>query len=297
MPPFPGIVAHLIIGNKPEPYLEAALSAIDSVSAHLVVNDNSGEEPSPNASTLAQCGLARRGEVTIVRTTFTDFATARNACIDATPPAYRGGWALFFDADEIHGEGLPATATLLARLPADVEAVEGYSRHFVGSFAWWHNIARRLCFFRMSPDRRWTGAVHERLAPLGKSVVVADVWHHYGHVTPPRREWEKGRLYHSLGQSGFVATDDQMRRASPLEVWGHLTPEVMPFDGAYPASARETIRRLSSLWADTFAEVDELFSRRAHIWRVRAWIRRLNYDRLIAMRRVETRLRWNRGMP
>jgi hypothetical protein len=291
MPPSPGIVAHLIIGSKPEPYLEAALSSIESVSDHLVVNDNSGDAHSIHASTLANCELGRRGAITVVRSAFTDFSSARNACIDATPPALRDGWALFFDADEVHGDELRASAALLPQLPPDVDAVEGYSRHFIGSFDWWHNIARRLCFFRLSPDRRWTGSVHERLVPRRKSVVVGDVWHHYGHVTPPRREWEKGRLYHSLGQTGFVATDDQMRLASPADVWGHLAPEVMPFRGAHPPSAMPAIRRLSELWAETFADVDRLFSRRASIWRLRGWVRQMNYSRLLAMRRFESRLR------
>jgi hypothetical protein len=296
MPTSPGIVAHLIIGNKPEPYLEAAIASIESVSDHLVVNDNSGDAQSIHAPALAHCGLGQRGAITVVRSSFADFASARNLCIDATPRALRGGWALFFDADEIHGEELRAAAALLPQLPPDVDAVEGYSRHFIGSFDWWHNIARRLCFFRLSPDRRWTGAVHERLEPRQKSVVVADVWHHYGHVTPPRREWEKGRLYHSLGQTGFVATDEQMRTASPAGVWGHLAPEVMPFRGAHPAIALPTIRRLSALWADTFADVDRLFSRRARIWQIRGWVRQMNYRRMLAMRRFESQLRSQRGV-
>ncbi|HEY7981401.1 MAG TPA: hypothetical protein VID19_07930 [Candidatus Eremiobacteraceae bacterium] len=296
MPSSPGIVAHLIIGNKSEPYLEAALASIDSVSDHLVVNDNSGDALSIHASTLATSGFARRGAITIVRSTFTDFASARNICLDATPHKFRDGWALFFDADEIHGDELRACAALLAHLPGEVDAVEGYSRHFIGSFGWWHTIARRLCYFRLSPDRRWTGAVHERLVPRSKSVVVADLWHHYGHVTPPRREWEKGRLYHSLGQTGFVATDDQMRAASPADVWGHLAPEVIPFRGAHPPSALETIHRLSKLWADAFADVDRLFSRRPGVGRFRSWVRQMNYSRLLAMRRFEARLRSQRGL-
>jgi hypothetical protein len=291
MPPFPGIVAHLIIGNKPEPYLEAALASVESVSDHLVVNDNSGQSPGPHASALANCAFAARGELTVVRTSFTDFAAARNVCIEATPPDLKQAWALFFDADEVHGDELTSIAALLARLPADVEAVEGYSRHFVGSFGWWRDIARRLCFFRLSPNRRWSGAVHERLMPPCKSIVVADVWHHYGHVTPPRREWEKGRLYHSLGQTGFVATDDQLRAASPKDVWGHIAGDVMPFAGSYPKSALPVIQRLSSLWAGTFAEVDELFSKYARGWRMRVWLREMNYGRLLAMRRLESHLR------
>jgi hypothetical protein len=296
MPSSPGIVAHLIVGNKTEPYLEAALASIETVSDHLVVNDNSGDAQSIHASTLAACALARRGAITVVRSAFTDFASARNVCIDATPSAFRSDWALFFDADEIHGTELPATAALLPQLPPEVDTVEGYSRHFIGSFEWWHTIARRLCFFRLSPGRRWTGAVHERLEPRRRSVVVADVWHHYGHVTPPRREWEKGRLYHSLGQSGFVASDDQIRTASAEGVWGHLAPEVMPYRGGHPEAALDTIRTLTELWADTFADVDRLFSRRARIWRFRSWVRQMNYRRLLAMRRFESRLRANRGM-
>ncbi|HKW44003.1 MAG TPA: glycosyltransferase [Candidatus Eremiobacteraceae bacterium] len=293
MPSFPGIVAHLIIGSKPEPYLEAALASIGLVCEHLVVNDNSGDAQSPHAKTLSECALAAREAMTVVRTEFTTFSAARNACIDATPTRFNQSWALFFDADEVHGGELPAIADLLARLPSDVDAVDGYSRHFVGSFKWWSNIARRLCFFRLSPERRWSGAVHEQLLPSAKRWVVPELWHHYGHVMPPRREWEKGRLYNSLGQSGFVASDEQMRNVSPADVWGHLLPEILPYRGEYPGPARATIARLSAQWAETFTEVDALFSRRAHIWRLRGWIRRLNFDRLLAMRRLESSLRRN----
>src|ERR1700736_2074023 len=137
MRPKTTITAHLIVGEKPEPFLAAVLEGIAGVCDCAVINDNSGSPRSENSATVAQSRLSQAGRLAFVRTKFTDFATARNDCIDATPPEFRHGWALFVDADEVHGDELAAMAALLPRLPENVSAVDGYSRHFVGSFRWW----------------------------------------------------------------------------------------------------------------------------------------------------------------
>ncbi|MDQ6779570.1 MAG: glycosyltransferase, partial [Candidatus Eremiobacteraeota bacterium] len=195
------IVAHMIIGRKTEAYLSAALESIADVCDHVVVNDNSAGQGEHNAELVSRSRLARSGRVTVIHTVFKDFASARNACLDATPLAYSRGWALFVDADEVHGGELAEMAALLSALPDDVDAVDGYSRHFVGSFSWWIAMGRRLCFFRLAASRRWYGKVHERLAPLRRRVVLPAVWFHYGHVVTPTAEAEKSRLYASLDTS------------------------------------------------------------------------------------------------
>ncbi len=286
------IVAHLIIGARREPYLPAVLESIADVAARAIVNDNGGSIPGANDDFLQASKLGREGKLDLIRTAFAGFDAARNACIDATPPDVRDCWVLFVDADEVHDRELAAMAALLPDLPADVDAVDGYSRHFVGSFDWWLSIERRLCFFRNDPARRWHGRVHERLEPMGRRVVLPCVWAHYGHVVTPRMEWEKSRLYSSLGQPGFSPTDDELSRVDAGMAWGRMRSDVLRFTGEHPAAMRATIADLSHRWAANFAQVDALFSPCPPMVRLRRAIRRANFDRVVGLRSVEAAARW-----
>jgi hypothetical protein len=292
MPKSPGIVAHVIIGARVEPYLSAVLDSIQGVCSRAVVNDNSGVSPGPNDAVIQASSLSAQGRLSQIRTSFTGFADARNACIDATPADARNGWALFVDADEVHGSELARMAALLPRLPDDVDAVDGYSRHFVGSFAWWLSVERRLCFFRFAPDRRWREPIHERLEPVGRRIVLPAVWAHYGHVVTPRMEWEKSRLYSSLGQPGFSPTDEQLASVDAALAWGRMRGDVMRYRGDHPTAMRATIERLSRDWASTFAAVEQLFSRCTPFESVHRGARRANFARLVAMRGIEAGFRW-----
>lgn len=293
MPPR-GIVAHLIVGRRREPYLAAVLESIAGTCAVAVIDDNGGSIPGPNDDFLQSSALGRSGRLVVVRTPFDGFDAARNACIDATPPELRDSWTLFVDADEVHGDELAAIARLLPSLPAEVDAVDGYSRHFVGSFSWWTSVERRLCFFRGRPGRRWTGRVHERLEPAGKRIVLPFVWAHYGHVVTPRMEWEKSRLYSSLGQPGFAPTDAELATVDAAQAWGRFRPDVIRFTGDHPPAARAVIAELERDWAPTFAAVDDMFSRATPFERLRRTVRRANYARLIALRRLEAGARFGR---
>ncbi|MBC5825477.1 MAG: hypothetical protein GIW99_08235 [Candidatus Eremiobacteraeota bacterium] len=289
LPPQP--VAHLIIGRRAEPYLEASLHSAAAACGHLVVNDNSPAGRSPHADALGASDFGRDGRMTLLRTSFVDFASARNACIDGTPPQFREGWALFFDADEVHGPELPAMSGLLRDLPADVAAVDGYSRHFVGSFRWYSSVARRLCFFRLSTARRWHGPVHEQLAPVARRIALPAVWSHYGHVVTPRMEAEKGRLYSSLGQAGSVVTEHELD-ALDAQVWRAMLKTALPFSGRHEPAVLETVRTLTGAWAGTFAQVDALARTRSGADWALAALKGANIARLITLRRVEARLRF-----
>src|SRR5579862_2600798 len=91
MPQGKPIVAHLIVGPKPEAYLACTLESIADVCAHAVINDTSGAAEHVNALVIEQSRFARDGRLTLLRSSFSDFATARNACIDATPSAFQNG--------------------------------------------------------------------------------------------------------------------------------------------------------------------------------------------------------------
>ncbi len=288
----PGIVAHIIVGARPEPYLAASLEAIADVCDHAVINDNSGVREAANAPVYSRSRLAAAGRLTILRTKFENFAVARNACIEAMPRSLAGSWILFVDADEVHGDELPAMAHLLDRLPDDIEAVDGYSRHFWGSFSWWVAIERRLCFFRHAPNVRWSGAVHERLLGADRRVVVPAVWAHYGHVVTPRMEWEKSRLYASLGQSDWAPDDAALVAATPAEVYGERARQAIRHRGAHSAHVATTIASLSREWLPNFREIDRLVAMQTPADRARNTLRAINYARLLGWRSAEARIRW-----
>ncbi len=59
------IVALLLMGSRPEPYLSAALASIAPAVDLLVVNDNSGEPAGANRRCLEASALDRDGRVAI----------------------------------------------------------------------------------------------------------------------------------------------------------------------------------------------------------------------------------------
>ncbi|HXN09209.1 MAG TPA: hypothetical protein VN860_06070, partial [Candidatus Acidoferrales bacterium] len=284
-------VAHLIVGRKPEPYLGATLESIADICDHAVINNNSGSSSSINADVVLQSRLALDGRLTLVRSSFVDFARARNICLDATPHAYSRAWGLFVDADEVHGNELAAMAALLPCLPEDIDAVDGYSRFFVGSFDWWTELQRSRCFFRLSPQLRWSGRIHERLAPVRRRIALPAQWFQYGHVVTPREEAEKSRLYASLG-AGVAPTASQLACADPASVWATLLRRANRFYGEHPTSMASVIAALRIERSQIFAKVDMLAACQTPAERVRNAIRRANASRLVAWRAAEARLRW-----
>lgn len=297
MPIAPGVVAHMIVGGRAEPYLADALASIADVCAHAVINDNSSSGESANAAAILESDFAKDGRLTHVRTAFVDFSAARNACIDATPDALRNGWALYADADEVHGPELAAMVRLLPRLPSDVDTLDGYSRNFIGSFSYWNTIHRRMRFFRLAPERRWHGKVHERLEPLGRREATPAVGAHYGHVCTPTVEVDRERLYKSLGQPVTLLDKCSLDEISPALVWGEQLRDALAFGGAHPAAAAATITRLRLEWATVFDEVDRIVAGQGAADRVRNWFRKTNYDRLLAFRAAEARWRWGFKTP
>lgn len=285
-------MAHMIVGTKPEAYLAASLESIADGCAHAVVNDTSGLSGGPNAAILEESRLAREGRLTLIRSSFTDFASARNACIDATPEAFRSGFGLIVDADEVHGPGLASMAAVASRVPSEVDAIDGYERHFVGSFAWWFQLNRTRCLFRLSPLRRWENPVHERLAHIGRRIALPVVWFHYGHVVTPREEAEKGRLYASLGQLDPAPTDRQLERARPATVWPNLLRKAVRFQGWHPAPMQQTIEQLTAQRQALFDEVDALVAEQTRLQRFRNRARVINYQRLLLWRSLQARVQW-----
>jgi len=285
------ITAHLIVGRKLEPYLEAALASIADACAHAVVNDNSGASDGPNSRVLSTSRFAVEDRLTIVRSAFTDFAAARNLCIDATPAALHAGWALRLDSDEVFDDGIGSLVARLPTVPRDIDVIDGYSTHFVGSFDYFDSVARQLLLFRLDRNLRWTLPVHERLEPVRRRAALPIMLHHYGHVVPARVEQARGELYTSLGQR-VEGGRDFRRHATAREMWGRLLRRAIRFRGTHPLAVRPVIARLSAEWADDFAQVDDVVAGLSPIRQLGNALRNWNYRRLLVTRGIEARIRW-----
>lgn len=240
-----GVAAHLILGPREEPFLEAMLASIEGAATLLIVNDNAGD-PSPHAAALAASAFGRENRSIVDRSPFNGFAEARNACLRVHAERGAGDWIAFIDADEVHGTAVRRIAENLHRLPPDYDFVDGYTWHFFQSFEYYTSIERRMMFFRYKPGIRWEGAVHEHLIGLdGKRIALPYVYAHYGHTLQPRRHAEKGRHYSSLGAPGGVLREEQLDDFDVAEYFAPEYPRLLEFRGQHPPAARATITTLA----------------------------------------------------
>jgi hypothetical protein len=239
--------------------LEATLASVAEVLDLLVVNDNASGH-NPNLATIESSSFAREGRLHIVKTRFVDFATMRNDAFAALAAIAKPDWVLWLDADEVHASRIvDFVRGLLPRLRDDYGSVDGYTDHFLGSFGWISDVARRFCAYRFSPDLRWRNAVHEKIEGLrGKALVIPYRYAHYGNVLPPALAVEKHQRYRELGSA--VAYELPAREAASIEVvYGERAKTVRRFRGTHPPAARLLVARLEREWADYLATVEQLF--------------------------------------
>jgi len=274
----PAIAAHLILGAREEPFLEAMLESVSGAATLLIVNDNA-PDPSPHALTLESSSFARSGSLVVDRTPFSGFDTARNVCLRVHAQNGPAPWVAFVDADEVHGESVRRIAARLGELPAQYDFVDGYTWHFFASFDYYTSIERRMMFYRYRPELRWEGSVHERLlgAP-GRRVALPYVYAHYGHTLEPRRHAEKGRHYSSLGAPGNVLREDQLDDFDVLKYYRPVYPRLLRFRGSQPPAARATVARLRPGLREAHALTERVVRSQPAVVKARNLLRKINYE-------------------
>jgi hypothetical protein len=231
------VAAHLIVGKREEPFLEATLKSLDGVVAAVFVNENSGDPDGVNARVLDASRFAREGRLFIDPAPFVDFSDARNRVLALHRRHGGAQWAAFIDADEVHRPAAATIARNLESLPTEIAVVDGYTRHYLQSFTWYTTIERRMSFFRVTPELHWERPVHEKLEGVaGSTLVLPYVYDHYGMVLPMLHYADKGRRYSSLGQAGTTYTDAELVGEDPIHFFRDFWPLALRYDGDHPAA-------------------------------------------------------------
>lgn len=274
----PRIAAHLIVGSREEPFLEPLLLSLSRAVDTVIVDDNAAGE-SPHSNSLSRSIFSRSKRLIVERTTFLDFATARNRCLRSHAKHDAGDWIAFVDADEVHAETVERIASRLDCVPQNIDFVDGFTWHFFQSFDYYSSIERRMMFFRYSPELHWFGNVHEKLSGLkGGRLALPYVYPHYGHTLCARRHAEKGRQYSSLGAPGAVLDAQRLEDIDPLEYFRTDYPKLMRFRGDHPCVVLPTIAHLRELYAGSYALTHRMVEVQSPYRRLVNQMRRLNYE-------------------
>jgi hypothetical protein len=175
---------------------------------------------------------------------------------------------------------------LLPRLSAEVTQLDAYTYHFFGTFGWLTDVARRMAFYRYSPQIVWNNRVHEKLAgPAGRALAVPYIYHHYGNVVPPRALARKQLRYYELGNP--VPRPPDAERVT-RELYLQNARTVRPFHGRHPRAAQPLVADLERRYAAEFALLDRGFrERRGPGVRAAASLRALNEGLRVRLRRLE----------
>jgi hypothetical protein len=270
--------AHLIVGSREEPFLEAMLASLEGVAQTLIVNDNS-EGASPHTQILEASHFSRAGRMIVDRTPFRSFSEARNICLRLHAQHDAGAWVAFIDADEVHGPQAVRIASHLGDMPARIGFIDAYTWHFFQSFDWYTSIERRMMFFRFTPEARWEGPVHEQLHGVpGSRLVLPYVYAHYGHTLEPRRHAEKGRHYSALGAPGDILTEEELDGFDIERYFAPVYHRLMKFRGSHPPAAQAATERLRPRMARFHAITERIGKGQSLPLQLRNTARRLNYE-------------------
>lgn len=217
------IAANMILGERPEPFLEYCLKSVKWVDEFVIVN--TGSKNNPNIA-IAKSILpnAKYFDFSDTGLPFT-FSNARNYALDNST-AY---WILWIDADEIHFNKLET----LFRGMAHWTHYDGFKfqfYHFLLDVFHYQHVEPRTIIFKRE-GKRWTGDVHEQVTPLTNVLIESYYYHHYGYTKPQNLIYENWKLYWSLNPSENFKTKEYR---NPNDIISDRVTVAHPYKGPYP---------------------------------------------------------------
>jgi glycosyltransferase involved in cell wall biosynthesis len=233
------IGAQVLIGDLPEPFLEAAIKSIGWIDYYVVVstecasaegerNRNICREAIPKGKLRME---AMRGE------SCTDFAAARNLALSMVPD---GDYVLIVDSDDVHYPEFEFEAKRL--IDAGHDIITAHFWHLMITKDLVQSEPHREILFRKDSSVHFEGAVHERLIHPRKNPALADTHYvHYGYVKPAEQIWERWKRYSQIESDPF-----HYDSLNPDEVFGERLAECKPFWREHPPVVRELLESYPS---------------------------------------------------
>jgi glycosyltransferase involved in cell wall biosynthesis len=239
------IGAQLIVGDLPEPFLEAALRSVEWVDYVVVV------PVLIDAGVGAGDPLGLLQNLQIIRDTVPadklridqersagepDFAAARNAALAQVPD---GDHVLILDADDVHYPEWEGICHYYLLNGADSITAAFY--HFVVYRDAVQAVFPREIVFRKTAETQFVGRVHEQLSTPRRQPVDADYRYcHFGYLRPQANVFERWRRYsviegepnHYAGQDPEHIIDDRVSVATRFDL--DYPPAVTDLIEQYP---------------------------------------------------------------
>jgi len=226
------ICANMILGEKPEPFLEYSLNSIKWVDELVIVNTGSKDNLNIN---IAKSIVPHAKYLDFFNSNlpFT-FSNARNYALDNSS-AY---WILWIDADEVHYNHLER----ILRESLSWTHYDGFQfcfYHFLlDVFHYQHKEYRKNVFKRIG--RRWNGDVHEQVYPLENTLSLDYFYHHYGYVKPQHLIYENWKLYWSLNPEEKYKLNENR---NPNDIISDRVTVAHEYTGLYPEVIQEYIKK------------------------------------------------------
>jgi hypothetical protein len=243
------LIANVIMGDRPEPFLPYCLESIKDGIDLVVLNDNSGNPDNPNMVYVKNSTLFKEGKIDIITSDFEKaggFAGVRNLCLDRVQALIDEGkyttenlWILYLDCDEVHPPNFkPFVKRFLANVPDSVGIVDGYMYQFILTFDYYTTLERRHnLFFRYHQDIRWERPVHETLIDLkGERIATDYTYPHYGYLLPPEDLMSRWKLYEK-----YNGLDFDLEKVKKEEMLLEKSDLCIPFTGQHPPCLKEYI--------------------------------------------------------
>lgn len=215
----------MIIGNRPEEYLEYALASTKWVNEHIIVNTGNDMNPNlaivkavlPNAKILnfSETGLP-----------FT-FSNARNYALQNSTT----DWILWQDADEVHFDSFKIELMQILDW-IHYDAFEFGFYHFLLDVFHYQSVDARTNIFKRC-GTQWYGDVHEQVSGLNNIYKHPYRYHHYGYTKPQNEIYENWKLYWSLNPSERYKLNENR---NPNDIISDRVTVARKYVGPYPES-------------------------------------------------------------
>jgi len=226
------ISVNMILGNRPEPYLEYALKSVLWADEFIIVN--SGDHKSDNierAKKILKDKAFVVMDYCILGKDF-DFASARNMALEAST----GDFILKVDADEVYYNSFENTVRHLG-FNADIYQVEFY--HFMLDVFHYQYIEKKQVLFKRDKFR-WSGKTHEILEPIDMATIMIiklqDKFCHFGYAQSQEKIFDKWQQYVNIeGRSEWYKGQD------PKHILDDRASVSKEFEYEYPEAIRDEI--------------------------------------------------------